>query len=414
MQIHNPYFNHNPAHYMQNFPGLQTPLTIAMWDFSWLQCAHPGGKFEDLARHVAGAAERGYNCLRVDVFPHYYVETAHHFPPHGLSRRIRTWGDVLAPQGWKVDVRSCVRNLAHLCRQHNIFLALDTWTSFAVLGRDRIPRVREERVCRAWAEAWVRALRLMREDGVLERAAWIAPLNEVPLFLGALMESVRVSDSKQRHEGLTDFQEDLPELDAVFLEINRWLGEAVADEITKDKIPLAYSALGAENYARRVPDFYDLVDIHFMPDLVLEEEDRTELERAGSGASGFSLHAALNNYDLSLYSRAWAAACSRHYGRMLALAHAYCKGALARTTLPSGKRLSAVVTEAYGPCNFPDHPEVDWSWYKHWNADAARIFAAYRFNGLTLSNHAEPIFSLWDDIDWHRRGTQAVLAMRKE
>jgi hypothetical protein len=49
-----------------------TALTISMWDFSWLKCGHPGGAFHDLARCVAEAAERGYNTLRIDAFPHAY------------------------------------------------------------------------------------------------------------------------------------------------------------------------------------------------------------------------------------------------------------------------------------------------------------------------------------------------------
>ena len=147
---------------------------------------------------------------------------------------------------------------------------------------------------------------------------------------------------------------------------------------------------------------YDMVDVHFMPDLVLSEVDKLALEKAAPGASKFSMHSALAGYDLALYSAAWERACSRQYDKMLALAHAYARGALARTVLPSGRKLPAVITEAYGPCNFPDHPEVSWDWYKQWNGDAARIFASYDYSGLTLSNHAEPIFSLWDDIQWQR------------
>ena len=65
-----------------------TPLTIAMWDFSWLQAHHPGGAFYDLERCVIEAAERGYNTLRVDVFPHWYLQGEFTFPERGMNRRI--------------------------------------------------------------------------------------------------------------------------------------------------------------------------------------------------------------------------------------------------------------------------------------------------------------------------------------
>lgn len=394
---------------MKNYFNKGHPLTIAMWDYSWLKCGHKGGSFHDLERCVAEAAQRGYNTLRVDVFPHWYLDSHHVFEPQGLGRRVPTWGDVRQVGGYTCNVRERVIELADLARRHGLMLALDTWMSFAILGgRGPIPAGEEEAVCRAWSETWVQALRAMREDGVLERAAWVAPLNEVPLFLGSMLQRVRVSDPSVRHEGQTDFNEDLPELDAVFREINTWLGEAIFAELASDGVPLAYSALGAENYAARVPEFYDVADVHFMPDVLLAPEDRIALNKAGDGAAAFTLHDKQEAFDLTLYSAAWERACERNYDRMLALAHSYAAGALARTTLPSGKQLTAVVTEAYGPCNFPDTPEVSWEAYKRWNGDAARIFAGYDFAGLTISNHAEPLFSLWRDAGWQRQ-TNAFL-----
>jgi len=95
---------------------------------------------------------------------------------------------------------------------------------------------------------------------------------------------------------------------------------------------------------------------------------------------------------------------------MLNLCHDYARNVMANLTHASGKRFEAVVTEAYGPCNHPDHPEVDWSWYYRYDADAARIFAQYDFAGLTVSNHAEPIFSAWGEVEWQLRTNQFVLA----
>ncbi|NJL70281.1 MAG: hypothetical protein HC888_01120 [Candidatus Competibacteraceae bacterium] len=94
---------------------------------------------------------------------------------------------------------------------------------------------------------------------------------------------------------------------------------------------------------------------------------------------------------------------------MLKLCHNYAQNALSQMTLPSGKKLEAVVTEAFGPCNHPDHPEVDWSWYRRYNGDAARIFSQYDFAGMTISNHAEPIFSAWQDVAWQRTTNQFIL-----
>jgi hypothetical protein len=394
---------------MVNYPGREEPLTICMWDFSWLQCGHAGGAFEDLELRVSQAAERGYNTLRVDVFPNHYLAGEVEFaqtPP----RRVRTWGDVTVPGGFTVDVRSKVRELASLCRKYGLHLGLDTWQSGAIVPDARVPVGQEEAAAGAIAAAWCRSIPAMRDDGVLERAVWLAPLNEVPLFLGMKLEAVRVSDPEQRHEGMTAFRADLPELDDIFHNVNRRLGESVKEAIEADGIPLSYSALGAENYGARVPEFYDVVDVHFMPDLILQPEDVSALEQAGAGASKFSLHRKLDTYDLAVYSEAWNAACRRNYAAMLALCHDYARNATQRLVTRDGKRLWGVVTEAFGPCNFPDVPEVDWSGYYRYNADAARIFSQYDFAGLTVSNHAEPIFRMWDEVDLQASTNHYVLA----
>jgi hypothetical protein len=386
---------------MTPYFGKNTPLTIAMWDFSWLQSHHPGGAFHDLERSVIEAAERGYNTLRVDVFPHYYLQGEFTFPERGLTRRITSWGFVRQTGGLTVNVRAKVIELAQLCRKHGLWLGLDTWKSFEVLGKDLIPPEREEDVCRAWADTWVRALRLMREDGVLERAVWVAPLNEVPIFLGNLLQRVRDDAEELTEIGDGEIRHLRPEHDGLYRQLNLWLGEAIKAEIARDQLPLLYSGVWVENYPARVPAIYDAVDAHFMPDARLTDEDRAALEKAGPGASEFILHYKQEPLDLAVFGVAWERACRRNYGAMLRHALRFCLTTHNSLTLPCGHRFAVVVTEAYGPCNHPDVPEVDWTWYKRYNADAARIFAQFPFAGFTLSNHAEPIFSLWNDADWH-------------
>lgn len=142
-----------------------------------------------------------------------------------------------------------------------------------------------------------------------------------------------------------------------------------------------------------------------MPDAQLSDADVEALEKAGKGASKFSMHHQQSAWDFALFSAAWERACERNYDAMLNNARAFCDKVFGAIPLENGKRKFEVIsTEAYGPCNHPDHPEVDWTWYKNYNADAARIFAQYDFSGLTLSNHAEPLFSLWQDKAWHARG----------
>jgi hypothetical protein len=384
-----------------------TRLTISMWDFSWLMAQHPGGGYAELERRVAEAKERGYNTLRVDCFPSRVLEAE--------SRFEKNWEPAVDLPHWgqrsvtfSCNVRQKVAQLAHLCRKHGLWLGLDCWDKGHMfsgasnsLGGDsrKIAVADEEREFTRYAETWVKALRLMREDGVLERAVWVAPMNEVPHFAGGRLSALAELPNLPKNEGETKLTRS-QQADAVYRRINHWMGEPIKTEVARDKIPLSYSSLGAEEFGARLTDVYDVVDVHFMPGVIVDAEDQREFAKAGKGAPG-GRFAELQKYDLGAFSRAWDRACRRHYAAMLKRTHDYHQTALQRLSLASGKKLVAIITESFGPCFWPDHPQVNWDWYKRYNGDSLRVVAALDFKGSSLSNYAEPIFSVWDDADWH-------------
>jgi hypothetical protein len=254
----------------------------------------------------------------------------------------------------------------------------------------------------------VQALKLMREDGVLERAVWIAPMNEVPHFGGGSVEEVIALQKKPKSEGETKL-ESAAELDAIYRRLNNYMGAPIKSEVAKDGIPLSYSSINLENYSARVTDIYDVVDIHFMPQVIQDDEDKRAFQSVGPGAPNGNFQV-LETFDLKAFSKAWDNACRRHYPAMLERVSSYFKTALERTTLPSGKRLQAIITECYGSLEWPDSPEVSWEWYKRYNADALRIVASMNFTGASLSNFGEPLFTLWDDLGWHWAGNSYLRA----
>jgi hypothetical protein len=391
----------------RNYLGKNTRLTISMWDFSWLLAGHPGGAYEDLERRVAEARERGYNTLRVDCFPSRVIEAESAFQKNwSPGEDLPHWGQRAVT--FSCNVRKKVAELAHLCRKHGIWLGLDSWDKthmfdhsvkdFSGPGRN-IARADEEKEFTRYANTWVAALRLMREDGVLERAVWIAPMNEVPHFAGRYLTSLSELRSKPRNEGETELTKNRQE-DEIYRRINHWMAEPLKAEVAREKIPISYSSLGAEDYAKRLTDTYDVVDVHFMPGVILDAEDQKAFQAAGKGAPG-GRFAELKRYNLKAYSLAWGQACRRHYAAMLERTRTYHQRALQCVTLPSGKRLQAIITECFGPCFWPDHRDVSWEWYKRYNSDSLRVVAAMDFTGSSLSNYAEPVFSLWDDVAWH-------------
>lgn len=125
-----------------------------------------------------------------------------------------------------------------------------------------------------------------------------------------------------------------------------------------------------------------------------------EFTLAARGVTGPIRFAEFEKFNLKAWSQAWDRACQEHYSAMLLRARKYFSTALDDMLLPSGKRLTAIVTECFGPLIWPDSSDLDWHWYERYNADALRIVSAMNFAGSSLSNFAEPLFTLWSDVDW--------------
>jgi hypothetical protein len=384
-------------------------LTISMWDFSWLQANHPGGAYQDLDRRVGEARDRGYNTLRVDCFPSRILEPESTFKKNWTPGvNLPQWGQTSA--AFTCNVRKKVSQLADLCRKRGIWLGLDSWDKQHMFGHaNPIAAADEEREFKRYAETWVRALKLMREDGVLERAVWIAPMNEVPHFASRFLSSVADLRKRPLDEGETALAKGQKE-DEIFRRINHWMGAPIKAEVARERIPLSYSSLGAERFANRLSDVYDVVDVHFMPVVITDKDEDAAFLKAFRGVTGAIRFREFEKSDLKEFSRLWDLACRKHYPAMLKRVRDYHGTALDNMTLPSGKRLQAIITESFGPCYWPDHPDVGWEWYKRYNADALRIVAGMDFAGSSLSNYAEPIFTLWNDADWHWTSNAYFLA----
>ena len=390
-----------------------TRLAISMWDFSWLFANCPGGAYENLERRVAEAAERGYNTLRVDCFPLRFLEDE--------SRFERNWDPAVNAPQWgerpvtiTCNVRKKVAELADACRKHKIWLGLDSWDVLSMFGRANSDFViqdgDEERQFTRYAEVWVKALKLMREDGVLERAVWIAPMNEVPNFAGGRVAALKKTKNPA-------------EVNAIYRRINGWMAAPIRVEVASENIPISYSSNGDPNYGARLTDDYDVVDLHFMPGVIHDAKDQrnfpgvhfniTRFPGGNVGVfQGQKLAPGPANFDFAAYSKAWGSACRRHYAVMLERTRNWFQSALTRLTTPSGKNLVPIVTECFGSLIWPDNPAVSWDWYKRYNADSLRIVASMDYKGSSLSNFAEPLFSLWEDADWHLAGNTYFVNMK--
>ena len=127
------------------------PVAIAMWDFSWLLRHEPGhevgSEFSVWDRVLDELVERGYNAIRLDVFPHLVAKTSKgevidRFKFSGGKRPVM-WG---AQHDTWVDPRQALREFIPKCLQRGILLGLSTWFSGPgdIQGEDEFVRVWDE------------------------------------------------------------------------------------------------------------------------------------------------------------------------------------------------------------------------------------------------------------------------------
>ena len=106
---------------------LKRPLAITMWDFSWLERRFEGGGYENWDKAVAELTERGYDAIRLDVYPHMLYRN-----PHREFRLNPVWPPDYASWGAREtvyikDVEKQLTEFVKICAAHGVKLGLSTW-----------------------------------------------------------------------------------------------------------------------------------------------------------------------------------------------------------------------------------------------------------------------------------------------
>ena len=93
------------------------PRAITMWDFSWLERRWPGAGYEDWDKALDELAERGYNAIRIDAYPHLVAEN-----PDGkwLLKEVWNQQDWGSPDLNEVQVQPALNQFLAKCKERGI------------------------------------------------------------------------------------------------------------------------------------------------------------------------------------------------------------------------------------------------------------------------------------------------------
>lgn len=147
------------------------PLAITMWDFSWLERRWPGAGYEDWGRALDELADRGYDAVRIDAFPHFAADDPEMPRDLRVHWTTQDWG---SPAPNRIRLFPELNDFIDACHCRGLRVALSSW-----FRRDRGAAHEKIRSARDLAEAWIQTLCLLGDR--TDRLLYVDLCNEWPL-----------------------------------------------------------------------------------------------------------------------------------------------------------------------------------------------------------------------------------------
>jgi len=356
---------------------MTSPYAITMWDFSWLERRWPGAGYEDWDRALDELAERGYDAVRIDAYPHLLSAD-----PDREWHLLPVWNQ----HGWGAQSPVTVRvgpelvGFVRRARDRGIGVALSSW-----YRQDRDDHRMRIATPRDQAAIWCDTLAYLDRAGLLDAILFVDLCNEFPLPMWApYLYGTDEGDGHRRSEPF----------------VAEWMREAIG------AVRQAYPGL---RYTFSFTGQYDdLADQDVGPLDLLEPHLWMAMPGTTTYYDDVGYH--FERFDPAGYDNLVARGRSTYLAGQRAYDAALFAGidTLAAWSRRTGKPL--VTTECWAIVDYKDWPGLDWDWVMDLNERALAYAAGTgRWVGLATSNFAGPQFvGNWRDVAYHRRLTGLI------
>lgn len=396
------------------------PLAITMWDSSWLRRRYRGGGFEDWDRALAELVERGYNAVRIDVFPHLiargpggdlverFKDVPNQFPQfYGFGM----WGN---PWTMYIEPRKALIEFLTKARAHGVKVGLSTWfkptddrRNEQIEGLDEFVRV------------WQETLEFIDANGLMDTVVYLDVLNEYPnghVFSWLHRTVKTMAWPANPNGGYNDRQRDFL-WDFISQAIERlrvsWPDLTISTSFTFDSFERYF-----EHKDLGVLEFLDVhIWLNYLPGFdevsdysrTIERHGRPgELFRTEQGGNAYAEDARLIPQDYH-YDETYAAVLSAWRSRRAEWVAKFENQVdrVVAAARPHGLHVGQ--TEAWGLVNWLDHPLLEWDIHRETAEIGAAIAARRGYTFNCTANFCHPHFlGFWDDVPWHRSVTDVI------
>ena len=378
------------------FEGGGEPLAVTMWDFSWLtRRTPPEAEYADFDRVLDDLAERGYNCVRMDAFPHLVaagpdgkVEESFTMLPQNPSFMWGNHNEV------EIEPRKDIIIFMEKLKERGMRAGLSSWFQDDATGRVGMVYSPED-----FARVWGETLEFIAEHDLLDIIEWVDLCNEFP-FPQWAPGAVRYM-REQAGERLPIFVGSYsPEQKRIFA---KFMSDSI--EPLRSRFPeFSYCFSFGEGNGRS----FEGVDFSYFDVL----EPHIWLTQNYSFALASGVWTPLFGVPKSTYSVRHSV--SFYYNRFRDKWTAWLRDTLDGWIAISQKfKLPLYTTEAWGPINWEDLParykEKEWDWVKDICEIGVTMSADRGWTGICTSNFCGPQHDgMWEDVEWHRKVTRII------
>jgi hypothetical protein len=407
---------------MNTLDKLTKPLAITMWDSSWIRRHYRGGGFEDWDKALSELVARGYNAVRLDVFPHLiapapdgtlvevFKDVPNQFPQfYGFGM----WGN---PWTMYINPRKSLIEFMTKCREYGVKVGLSTWFKPTDDGRNAQIEGLDE-----FVRIWDQTLQFIDDNGLMDTVIYLDVLNEFPqancfLWLHKMAATMGYPKAKpgdlyneKQKQFLWGFMSDaLARLRA------KWPGLSMGTSISGLKH--MYDAMQYMDM-----DQMDFLDIHIWLNCCPEFSRDTEyhiISKHGNPHHLFTIErGGISSYvptDRIIpqdyrYDEVWAGLKTKWESDIPQWTKFFSDFMDEVVAAAQKHNCHVGQTEGWGFTNWTDHPLLEWDVHFGTADICAKLGAekGYLFN--CSANFCHPHFlGFWEPVDWHKQFTETV------
>ena len=374
-------------------------FSIAMWEYSYLlQRTGKQHEYADWDMVLDQVVERGYQCLRIDPFPHLLArgkdgQTVDEFDDVMDFNHMWTRFEPL-----RYRPREGVVEFMTKCRERGIYVALSSWYRHDTTGRQRMVQSPAD-----YARIWIETLDILAEADLLDIVVYVDLCNEFPFHKWCIGPSEDIFDGKRYMKSAMG----IGWTEQVVGRINRYFKESIGPiREAYPTLKYTFSSISHHGWNRIDHSALDCLDPHIWA------APRVPMFAFRSGFYRALLSRPRKNYGRHLARHI--EKCMQLYPRYREKLHAALRSDINWwTDLGRERELPLVMTEGWATIIYEDlfHAGAlgEWEWFKEVAEVGVKHAVDCGWQGICTSNFCQPHFEgMWTDVEWHQAMTHLI------